>query len=125
MLVGGVRDAAHCSNTHQAASKETHDVDDTISSIMSYSFHCPSCLAAIQTRRNLRNHFESNPGCPFRDPDECVVEDSVDGSSPLEESPASPIATNTSGGEDDDEEPNHQDPPSPFFPGGGDDVFQL
>ena len=44
MLVGGVRvrDAAHCSNTHQAASEETPYVDDTT------VFHpsCPTASAA-------------------------------------------------------------------------------
>ena len=76
-------------------------------------------MASLQTRRNLRNHFKSNRGCPPADPDDCGVEGSIDGSSPLEESPASPMDSNNGVG-DDDEEAN-QDPPSPFFHGVGDD----
>ena len=92
--VGGVRDSAAAT---QEASEQTNDVDDTIS-----SHQClPASAAPIAWL--LYN----------------MVEESIDGSSPLEESPASPMDSNNGVG-DDDEEAN-QDPPSPFFRGVGDD----
>lgn len=60
---------------------------------MSYYFRCPHCFTAINHRRNLLAHFQSNPGCPWQNPDYCIVENSIDGSSaspPLEEGPPSP-----------------------------------
>ena len=60
------------------------------------SYHCPHCFAAIQQRRNLLDHFSSNPGCPYQDPDECYSEPSVglSSSSLPPHSPPSPIESN-------------------------------
>ena len=65
--------------------------------MQSVSYCCPHCFVSIRQRRNLLDHFRSNPGCPYRDPNECFSEASSVGlssSSPLPpHSPLSPIAS--------------------------------
>ena len=86
---------------------------------MSYYFRCPHCFTAINHRRNLLAHFQSNPGCPWQNPDYCIVENSIDGSSaspPLEEGPPPPPVDSNGGGDDDDDGESNQAPAAPLFP---------
>jgi hypothetical protein len=65
-----------------------------------FFFFCPHCFTAIQHRRNLLAHFQCNPGCPYRNPYDCLEENSIGNSSasaPLQHAPLSPadsFATN-------------------------------
>ena len=43
-------------------------------STMALHYKCPHCLSVIKQRRYLLLHFNSNPMCPYRDPDQCLVE---------------------------------------------------
>lgn len=49
---------------------------------MSLFYHCPHCFAAITQRRNLLDLFSSHPGFPFRNPDDCLSENSIGSPSP-------------------------------------------
>jgi len=40
-------------------------------------YRCPSCFSKIKHRRNLIDHFNSHPACPYRAPDDCLSEDTV------------------------------------------------
>jgi hypothetical protein len=64
--------------------------------MLAVSYHCHHCFAATRQRRNLLDHFSSNPGCPYQDPDECFSEPSMGlASSPSPpHSPSSPIKSN-------------------------------
>jgi hypothetical protein len=59
---------------------------------MSLFYRCPHCFAAIKKRRNLLDHFNSNPGCPFVNPDDCLSENSI-GSPSLPSGPPSAHAS--------------------------------
>ena len=81
--------------------------------MLGVSYRCPHCFAAIRQRRNLLDHFSSNPGCPYRDPDECYSEPSVGiaSSSSPPNSPFSPIASDNEENDASPGAPIHAFPP--------------